>query len=42
VEQQMAEHTEQHDPLEAIFHGLGNKNQEERLKHAIDLRNYVG
>ncbi|KAF8216580.1 phosphatidylinositol 3-kinase [Mycena galopus ATCC 62051] len=37
----MSEHAEQHDPLDTIFLGLGSKNQDERLKNAIDLRNYV-
>ncbi|KAF7356539.1 Serine/threonine-protein kinase TOR [Mycena venus] len=37
----MADHAEQHEPLDTIFRGLGSKNQDERLKHAIDLRNYV-
>ncbi|KAJ7247605.1 atypical/PIKK/FRAP protein kinase [Mycena haematopus] len=37
----MSEHAEHHEPLDTIFYGLGSKNPDERLKHAIDLRNYV-
>ncbi|KAJ6518876.1 phosphatidylinositol 3-kinase [Mycena sanguinolenta] len=37
----MSDHAEHHDPLETVFQGLASKNPDERLKHAIDLRNYV-
>ncbi|KAJ7429881.1 phosphatidylinositol 3-kinase [Mycena galericulata] len=37
----MPELVEQHARIETIFTGLGSKNADVRLRHAIDLRNYV-
>ncbi|KAK7025239.1 Serine/threonine-protein kinase TOR [Favolaschia claudopus] len=37
----MSEHTDQHEPLDTIFNGLASRNEDERRKYAIELRNYI-